>query len=57
MGSIEFWMGLWKAVFIISVAAFAVMSIWVTIGGALDIRFLLRLLREEHEAKNGKKHE
>jgi len=48
---------LWKAVFIISVAAFSVMSIWVTIGGAFDIRSLLRLLREEHEAKNSNKHE
>jgi len=57
MGSMEFWMGLWKAVFIISVAAFAIMSIWVTIGGALDIRALLKLLREEHEAKNSGKHE
>ncbi len=50
-------MMLWKGVFIVSVTAFALMAIWVTIGGALDIRHLLRLLREEHEAKQNKKHE
>lgn len=55
MGSLAFWMGLWKAVFIISVAAFSVMSLWVTVGGALDIKALLRILREEHAAKNAKK--
>lgn len=57
MDSIEFWMNLWKFVFIVSVAAFTVMSLWVTVGGALDIRALLRILREEHEAKQNKKHE
>lgn len=46
-----FWMTLWKVVFIISVAAFSIMSLWVTIGGARDIRSLLALLREEHAAK------
>lgn len=47
----EFWTVLWKGVFIISVSAFAMMAVWVTIGGALDIRYLLRLLKEEHEKK------
>jgi hypothetical protein len=45
----EFWMVLWKFVFIVSVGAFSVMSIWVTVQGAFDIRSLLRTLRDEHQ--------
>lgn len=45
----EFWMVLWKIVFIFSVGAFSVMSVWVTVQGAFDIRSLLKTLREEHE--------
>ncbi|GMU94164.1 MAG: hypothetical protein AMXMBFR4_32220 [Candidatus Hydrogenedentota bacterium] len=47
----EFWVSLWKWVFILSVGAFSLMSVWVTIQGAFDIRSLLRTLREEHAAK------
>lgn len=44
---LEFWVQLWKVVLIISVGLFAGLAIVVTIGGALDIRKLLRSLREE----------
>lgn len=45
----ESWMTLWKVVFVVSVGAFSLMAVWVTIFGALDIKHLLKTLREEHE--------
>ena len=42
---LEFWIMLWKAVFIVGVGLFAAMAVAVTIGGALDIAKLLRNLR------------
>jgi hypothetical protein len=38
---------LWKIVFLVSVALFAIMAVVVTIGGALDVRRLFAKLREE----------
>jgi hypothetical protein len=45
---IDFWIALWKWVLIAGVGLFAAMALLVTIGGAWDIRSLLRTLREQH---------
>ena len=45
---IEFWVILWKVVFIVGVGLFAILAVVVTIGGALDIGRLFKTLREEH---------
>ena len=46
--SLEFWIFLWKALFIVGIGLFAALAIVVTIGGAIDIGRLFRTLREEH---------
>ena len=46
--SLSFWIALWKGLFIIGVGLFAVLAVVVTIGGARDIRTLLKTLRDEH---------
>ncbi len=40
------WISFWSAFLFVTLAAFAVMSIVVAIGGALDIRKLFRRLNE-----------
>ena len=45
-----FWMILWKTVFIVTVSAFAVVAVWVTIQGARDIKSLLAQIRQQHES-------
>lgn len=45
---LEYWMLLWKALFLVGVSLFAVLAVVVSIGGAVDIRRLFRTLREEH---------
>ncbi|MBT3380002.1 MAG: hypothetical protein HN742_28995 [Lentisphaerae bacterium] len=45
------WMLLWKAVFILGVALFAGMSVWVTIGGFGDIKRLFARLEAAHGTK------
>ena len=42
----ETWAFIWKLVFIIVMAVFAGMSVWVTIGGWQDIKKLLAKLNE-----------
>jgi len=37
----EFWILLWKAVFLITLFLFTGMAVWVTIGGYSDIKHLL----------------
>ena len=44
-----FWMAMWKAVFLVTVTGFALLSVWVTIQGARDIGFLMRTLRARHD--------
>lgn len=44
----DFWILLWKAIFIVSLTVFAGMAVWVTIGGARDIKRLFRTLDEQH---------
>lgn len=48
-------MTLWKVVFIVSVAAFSVMAVWVTIGGARDIKRLLSLLKGDEKEEDSRK--
>lgn len=45
-GSIQTWALLWKIMFILVMATFAVMSVWVTIGGWADIKSLLKRLKD-----------
>jgi hypothetical protein len=47
--SIESWSVFWKIVFIIGVGTFALLSVFVIIGGAKDIRTLIQRLKEEGE--------
>ena len=42
---LTFWIITWKLVLILTLAAFAVMAVFVTVGGAVDIRNLLRRLQ------------
>ena len=49
---LEYWIMLWKAVFIIGVGLFSLLAVVVTIGGACDVRKLLATLREEHRRAN-----
>lgn len=49
---LEFWIVLWKAVLIIGIGLFAALAVGVTIGGARDVRKLLRTLREDHRQAN-----
>ena len=44
-----FWMSLWEVVFIVTVVGFGLMSVWVTIQGARDIKSLMQSLRGRHE--------
>ncbi len=41
----DFWILLWKLVFIVGMIAFGILAIWVTIFGARDIVHLLATLR------------
>ena len=42
-----FWIVLWKVVLIVALLAFAAMSVVVTIGGASDLRKLVKRLSEK----------
>ena len=46
------WVLIWKSVFVVGVAIFAVMAIWVTIYGARDIKRLLTRIDESHREKS-----
>ena len=41
----DFWETLWKIVFILGVALFAGMAVWVTLFGFFDIKKLFRRMR------------
>ena len=45
---IQFWVVLWQVLLIVALGLFAALAIVVTIGGAIDIRRLLKTLRDEH---------
>ena len=42
----EFWMILWKAVFIFAIIIFTIMALWVTIGGYFDLKKLFKKLKD-----------
>jgi len=46
---LEFWIVLWKIVLIGGVCLFGGMAVWVTIGGAFDIKRLFARIRASHE--------
>ena len=45
----EFWVTFWKITLIAGIAIFAVVALWVSIFGFLDIRKLFKTLAREHE--------
>lgn len=45
----EFWVNLWKFVFIATVSVYGVMAVWVTVQGARDIKSMIADLRERHD--------
>lgn len=47
----EFWIILWKIVFVSTIVMFAGMSVWVTIKGFSDIKKLILRIDESHKAK------
>lgn len=51
----DFWVLLWKAVLVVGMTAFAGMAVWVTIGGARDIKRLFERLDEEHRKGTGRR--
>ena len=44
-----FWITLWKIVLIGGMGLFAVMAVWVTIGGFGDIKKLFERIRQSHD--------
>jgi len=46
---LDFWINLWKIVFIVGVVLFGSMAIWVSIGGFFDIKRLFKTIAEGHE--------
>ena len=48
----NFWPTFWMVIFISAIGFFALLSIVVTIGGAFDIRQMLRALREENPTQS-----
>ncbi len=42
----ETWMQIWKIVFFVSVGAFTLLSLWVVVFGAVDIKHMLADLKE-----------
>ena len=49
----RFWMILWQAVFVVGVSAFALISVWVIVGGFNDVRRLFDRLRGDSEDAAG----
>ena len=45
----SFWISLWQALFFITIALFSVVTVWVTVQGALDIKHLMQMLKLRHE--------
>ncbi len=60
--SLEFWIMLWKIVFIVGISMFAVLAVVVSIGGARDIVKLLNTLKaqqaegRDHQANKDPSH-
>jgi hypothetical protein len=48
----NFWIALWKVVFVFSLGIFAVMAVWVTVAGLGDIRKLFAAIEKSHRVKS-----
>ncbi len=46
---LQFWIVLWKIVLIGGLILFGSMAVWVTIGGAFDIKRLFARITESHK--------
>ena len=46
---LDFWITLWKIVFIVGVVLFGSLAVWVTIGGFFDIKRLFKTIAESHQ--------
>ena len=46
---LQFWIVLWKIVLVGGLILFGTMAVWVTIGGAFDIKRLFQRIAESHE--------
>ena len=44
------WETIWKALFIITLTVFSLMSVWVTIGGFRDLKTLFRTLKDSEQS-------
>ncbi len=51
---LEFWIVLWKIVFVGVVCLFGGMAVWVTIGGVFDIKRLFARIAASHEEDKNK---
>ena len=51
---LQFWIVLWKIVLVGGLILFGSMAVWVTIGGAFDIKRLFKRLAESHEHEGPK---
>jgi len=47
----NFWILLWKVILIASLAIFAGMAVWVTIGGFQDIKRMFKRIEESHQGE------
>lgn len=47
----NFWIFLWKSVLILGITVFAGMAVWVSIGGAKDIRRLFERIEKSHQSQ------
>jgi Sec-independent protein translocase protein TatA len=52
---LSFWITLWKIVLIGGLILFGSMAVWVTIGGAFDIRRLFQRIIQSHEQEKTQK--
>lgn len=47
-----FWIILWKIVLIFGIFSFAGMAVWVSIGGAFDIKRLFQRIEKQHQSED-----
>ena len=49
----EFWITLWKITLIGGIGAFAILAVWVSIGGYFDIKKMFKKINERHAEEEG----
>ena len=50
----EFWIVLWKVLIIGGFTMCGLVTVWVTIAGWIDIKHLLKSIKESHDKESGK---